>query len=313
MEKDFRSKYTRTNVTSCVVVPERDCSGTAESCGVFVINNGELRSKATQICKMDKAIQFSRKDNFKNMLNLLAAKISGERREEDIVVTILADDVSVVDLYSAFKKHGSFSGVNEQYLSKKSSTIQDYNWSNKIPKESESCAFQNAIGWGVVDGVRSVSYRHADTSREIAFQFVSTDKLFSPFKLREQKHCIASILNVFLESSDLIFFNADDTSHTQNSKELRSKLRLLLQSLQPAKKKNDKSIAKIIALDLLPSHYPSKAGTGEFNKSSGLMGVAPKFANCVYQGAIAPSKMKFEMDQEIKNEWRLTHWYPKLL
>ena len=138
--------------SSCVVVPERDCSGTAESCGVFVINNGELRSKATQICKMDKAIKFSRKDNFKNMLNLLAAKISGRKKEKkDIVVTILADDVSVVDLYSAFKKHGSFSGVNEQYLklSKKSSPIQDYNWSNKIPKESESCAFQNAIGWGV--------------------------------------------------------------------------------------------------------------------------------------------------------------------
>ena len=38
------------------------------------------------------------------MLNLLVAKISGRKKEKkDIVVTILADDVSVVDLYSAFK------------------------------------------------------------------------------------------------------------------------------------------------------------------------------------------------------------------
>ena len=302
-------------ITSCVVVPERDCSGTAESCGVFVINNGELRSKATQICKMDKAIKFSRKHNFKNMLNLLAAKISGRKKEKkDIVVTILADDVSVVDLYSAFKKHGSFSGVNEQYLklSKKSSPIQDYNWSDKIPKESESCAFQNAIGWGIIGDVRSVAYKHTETSRELAFQFVSTDKLFSSFKLNEQRHCITSILNVFLESSDLIFFNADDTSHTHNTKELKSKLRLLLQALQPVEKKNDKSIAKIIALDLLPSHYPSKTGTGDFNSlSSGLVGVAPKFANCVYQGAIAKSKVKFQMDEELKREIEINPLIPE--
>ena len=95
-----------------------------------------------------------------------------------------------------------------------------------------------------MDDVRSVAYKHTETSRELVFQFVSTDKLFSSFKLNEQKHCITSVLNVFLESSDLIFFNADDTSHTHNTKELRSNLRLLLQALHPVEKKNDKSIAK---------------------------------------------------------------------
>ena len=315
MEKDFRSKYTRQIITSCVVVPERDCSGTAESCGVFVINNGELRSKATQICKMDKAIKFSPEHNFENMLNLLIEKASGRKKEKkDIVVTILADDVSVVDLYSAFKEHGMFSGVNEQYVkvSKKSSPLQGHNLPNKIPKESESCEFQNEIGWGIIGDVRSVAYKHTETSRELAFQFVSTDKLFSSFKLNEQRHCITSILNVFLESSDLIFFNADDTSHTHNTKELKSKLRLLLQALQPVEKKNDKSIAKIIALDLLPSHYPSKTGTGDFNSlSSGLVGVAPKFANCVYQGAIAKSKVKFQMDEELKREIEINPLIPE--
>ena len=72
-------------ITSCVVVPERDCSGTAESCGVFVINNGELRSKATQICKMNKAIKFSPEHNFENMLNLLIEKASGRKKEKKIL------------------------------------------------------------------------------------------------------------------------------------------------------------------------------------------------------------------------------------
>lgn len=314
-KKTFDASTLAQIITSCIVFPERDCSGTAESCGVYVVNNKELRAIATQICKMNKAINFAAKDNFEAMLDLLVKKASGRKKEKkDLVVTVLADDVSVADLSSAFKKHGSVSGLNKQYtkVARKTAPYQDYNWSGNIPKESESCAFQNANGWGIVDGVRSVSYKHADTSREIAFQFVSTDKLFSPFKLREQKHCIASVLNVFLESSDVIFFNADDTSHTQNSEELRSKLRLLLQSLQPAKKKNEKSIAKIIALDLLPSHYPSKAGTGDFdNLSSGLMGVAPKFANCVYRGAIAPSEMKFEIDEEIKNEVEMNPLIPE--
>ena len=62
----------------------------------------------------------------------------------------------------------------------------------------------------------------------------------------------------------------------------------------------------------MPSHYPSKTGTGDFNNlSSGLVGVAPKFANCVYQGAIAKSKVKFQMDEELKREMEINPLIPE--
>ena len=116
----------------------------------------------------------------KTVINTVSDK---EDNISPTVVSILADKVSVTDLYLAFKKYGGHDQKKikmEEELIAKGSPFSQYDWKSKLPeKAGDSCNFKNKIGWGVINeqDVQTIKFIDVQSSHTVYFQFVVVDKL----------------------------------------------------------------------------------------------------------------------------------------
>lgn len=317
-KKVFSNKKLKQAIKSCVVAPEKDCDGTAESCGVIIANNKEnLRSRAFGICKQKRPLDTIHPSNnlhlfIKTVINTVSDK---EDKISPTVVSILADEVSVTDLFLAFKKYGGHDQkkikMGEDSISK-GSPFSQYEWKSKLPeKAGGSCNFKSKIGWGVINeqDVQTIKFIDVQSSHTVYFQFVVVDKLLlngndDSYNDNDVNFkCSSLLIDVFNQISNVIIFNAADSNHMNDANKLKSNLQFLIKTFVSAGKSYTPKVRVVLALDSLPSHYPSKGRTGLLNhRSSTLTGIAPKFATCIYNGAIAPNEIKLNLTEDLKND-----------